>query len=146
MMTIPITHGIILQAVNATSVSGAVQQFLNQVGVPLFQAVLVVGGLSLIISIIMVILYTVEYMWHPTSFGRTSALTESIFHSKKLIYGPLGLFLSIYISLLVIGLASGNTVLVNNAGTYALDILRGMLTETANLFGYLIQHALSTGP
>jgi hypothetical protein len=137
---------IILQTGNVTSVNAVVQQFLNQVGIPLFQIVLVVGGLSLVISIIMVILYTVEYMWHPTSFGRTSALTESIFHSKKLIYGPLGLFLSIYISLLVIGLASGNPTLVQNAGTYALDILRGMLTETANLFGYLIKHAVSATP
>ncbi|KUO82206.1 MAG: hypothetical protein AT718_11280 [Vulcanisaeta sp. JCHS_4] len=73
---------ILLQAGNVT-ISSAVNQFVNEVGVPAFDAVLFIGGLSFIIAIVMAILHFVEYLWHPTSFGRTSALTEAIFHAKK---------------------------------------------------------------
>jgi hypothetical protein len=154
-MTAPIIHGIMLQAgnvtsnatsTNTTSISSAVNQIISQIGVPAMQIVLIVGGLSLIASIIMVVFYIVEYLWHPTSFGRTSALTEAILHSKKLIIGPLALFLLIYMSLLAIGLASNNSQITQSAGTYALQILQAMLTETANLFNNLIQHALKTTP
>jgi hypothetical protein len=138
---------ILLQAGNVTSgVGSAVNQFINQIGVPALQIVLIIGGLSLIISIIMVVFYIVEYLWHPTSFGRTSALTEAIFHSKKLIIGPLALFLLIYISLLAIGLAGNNPQITQNAGAYAAQILQAMLTETASLFSGLIQHALKPTP
>jgi len=139
-MTIPI-----LQAGNVT-ISSAVNQFVNEVGVPAFDAVLFIGGLSFIIAIVMAILHFVEYLWHPTSFGRTSALTEAIFHAKKPIYGALGIFLAIYITLLAIGLASGNATLAQNAGTYALEVLEAMLRETASVFNYLIQHAMTTSP
>jgi hypothetical protein len=139
-MTIPI-----LQAGNVT-ISSAVNQFVNEVGVPAFDAVLFIGGLSFIIAIVMALLHFVEYLWHPTSFGRTSALTEAIFHAKKPIYGALGIFLAIYITLLAIGLASGNTTLTQNAGTYALEVLEAMLRETASVFNYLIQHAMTTSP
>ena len=138
---------IMLQAGNVTSgVSSVINQFINQIGVPALQVVLIVGGLSLIVSIIMVILHFTEYLWHPTSFGRTSALTEAIFHSKKAILAPLGLFLSIYISLLAIGLMSGNPELTNNAGTYALMLLQAMLRETANALAYMIKQAVSATP
>jgi hypothetical protein len=139
-MTIPI-----LQAGNVT-ISSAVNQIVNEVGVPAFDAVLFIGGLSFIIAIVMALLHFVEYLWHPTSFGRTSALTEAIFHAKKPIYGALGIFLAIYITLLAIGLASGNATLAQNAGTYALEVLEAMLRETASVFNYLIQHAMTTSP
>jgi hypothetical protein len=136
---------ILLQAGNVT-ISSAVNQFVNEVGVPAFDAVLFIGGLSFIIAIVMALLHFVEYLWHPTSFGRTSALTEAIFHAKKPIYGALGIFLAIYITLLAIGLASGNAALTSNAGTYALEVLEAMLRETASVFNYLIQHAMTTSP
>ena len=136
---------ILLQAGNVT-ISSAVNQIVNEVGVPAFDAVLFIGGLSFIIAIVMALLHFVEYLWHPTSFGRTSALTEAIFHAKKPIYGALGIFLAIYITLLAIGLASGNATLTQNAGTYALEVLEAMLRETASVFNYLIQHAMTTSP
>jgi hypothetical protein len=142
---------ILLQAgnvtgVNMTEVNSAINQFVNQIGVPALQITLIAGGLSFIVSIIMLILHFIEYLWHPTSFGRTSALTEAIFHAKKPIYGALGIFLAIYITLLAIGLASGNATLTQNAGTYALEVLEAMLRETASVFNYLIQHAMTTSP
>ena len=141
LMTIPI-----LQAGNATGIGGAFNQIITQIGVPLFDAVLFIGGLSFIIAIIMMVLYFIEYLWHPTSFGRTSALTEAVFHVKRVVYGALGVFLGIYLALLVIGLASGNATLTQNAGTYALEVLEAMLRETASVFNYLIQHAMTTSP
>jgi hypothetical protein len=142
---------ILLQAgnvtgVNMTEVNSAINQFVNQIGVPALQITLIAGGLSFIVSIIMLILHFIEYLWHPTSFGRTSALTEAIFHAKKPIYGALGIFLSIYISLLTIGLESGNPTLVHNAGAYALWLLQAMLRETANALAYMIKQALSATP
>jgi hypothetical protein len=136
---------ILLQVGNVT-IGSVVNQFVNEVGVPLFDAVLFIGGLAFIIAIVMAILHFVEYLWHPTSFGRTSALTEAIFHAKKPIYGALGIFLAIYITLLAIGLASGNAALTSNAGTYALEVLEAMLRETASVFNYLIQHAMTASP
>ena len=136
---------ILLQAGNVT-ISSAINQIVNQVGVPVFDAILFVGGLSFIIAIIMMVFYFIEYLWHPTSFGRTSALTEAVFHVKRVVYGALGVFLGIYLALLVIGIASGDAALTQNAGTYALEILEAMLRETANVFNYLIQHAVTTSP
>jgi hypothetical protein len=136
---------ILLQAGNVT-ISSAVNQIVEQVGVPVFDAILFVGGIAFITPFIIMLAYTIEYLIHPTSFGRSTALSEAITHAKRPILGALFIFLGIYIGLFIMGLASGNTTLTQNAGTYALEILEAMLRETASVFSLLIKHALSTTP
>ena len=142
-MTTPI-H-ILLQAGNVT-ISSAVNQIIEQVGVPVFDAILFVGGIAFITPFIIMLAYTIEYLIHPTSFGRSTALSEAITHAKRPILGALFIFLGIYIGLFIMGLASGNATLTQNAGTYALEVLEAMLRETASVFNYLIQHAMTTSP
>ena len=136
---------ILLQAGNVT-ISSAVNQIIEQVGVPVFDAILFVGGIAFITPFIIMLAYTIEYLIHPTSFGRSTALSEAITHAKRPILGALFIFLGIYIGLFIMGLASGNATLTQNAGTYALEILEAMLRETASVFSLLIKHALSTTP
>jgi len=92
------------------------------------------------------IAYLIEYMLHPTSWGRSAALTEAINHIKKPIAFTLALFLGIYLSLLVAGLVSNNSKITQNASTYAAQILKAMLDEVANLFTTAVQNALKTTP
>jgi hypothetical protein len=136
---------ILLQAGNVT-ISSAVNQIVEQVGVPVFDAILFVGGIAFITPFIIMLAYIIEYLIHPTSFGRSTALSEAITHAKRPILGALFIFLGIYIGLFIMGLASGNATLTQNAGTYALEVLEAMLRETASVFNYLIQHAMTTSP
>jgi hypothetical protein len=135
------TPHVILQTGNATSISSVLNQFVSQVGVPVFDAILFIGGVSFIIAIILSLLYLVEYLWHPTSWGKTSALSEAITHAKRPILGAFGMFLIIYITLLVIGLVSGESSLASNAVAYAFEILKSMFKVTVSILGYLLQHA-----
>ena len=84
-MTAPIIHGIMLQAGNVASNATAVaNQIIEQVGVPAVQVLLLVGGFALLISMLMFpIAYLIEYMLHPTSWGRSAALTEAINHIRN---------------------------------------------------------------
>ena len=139
---------ILLQAGNVASNATAVaNQIIEQVGVPAVQVLLLVGGFALLISMLMFpIAYLIEYMLHPTSWGRSAALTEAINHIKKPIAFTLALFLGIYLSLLVVGLASNNSQITQHASTYAAQILQAMLNETANFFTTAVQQALKTTP
>jgi hypothetical protein len=92
------------------------------------------------------IAYLIEYMLHPTSWGRSAALTEAINHIKKPIAFTLALFLGIYLSLLVAGLVSNNSQITQHASTYAAQILQAMLDEVANFFTTAVQNALKTTP
>jgi len=152
-MTASIIHGIMLQAgiilqtgtssapSNATAVAN---QIINQIGVPAVQVLLLVGGFALFASMLMFpIAYLVEYMLHPTSWGRSAALTEAINHIKKPITFTLALFLGIYLSLLIAGLASGQNI---NATYYAQQILQAMFSEVVNFFNTAIQHAVKPTP
>jgi hypothetical protein len=147
-MTAPIIHGIMLQTGNVASNATAVaNQIIEQVGVPAVQVLLLVGGFALLISMLMFpIAYLIEYMLHPTSWGRSAALTEAINHIKRPIAFTLALFLGIYLSLLVAGLVSNNSKITQNASTYAAQILKAMLDEVANLFTTAVQNALKTTP
>jgi hypothetical protein len=74
---------ILLQSGNVT-IGSAVNQIVEQVGVPAMQILFAVGGFSLVISMLMFpAAYLIEYMLHPTSWGRSAALTEAINHIKK---------------------------------------------------------------
>jgi hypothetical protein len=143
-MTAPI-H-ILLQAGNVT-ISSAVNQIIEQVGVPAMQILFAVGGFALVISMLMFpAAYLIEYMLHPTSWGRSAALTEAINHIKKPIAFTLALFLGIYIFLLVAGLASNNPQITQNAANYAFEVLQAMFNEVVSIFTTAIQHALKTTP
>jgi hypothetical protein len=156
-MTAPIIHGIMLQAgimlqtgtssATGTNATAVANQIIEQVGVPAVQVLLLVGGFALLISMLMFpIAYLIEYMLHPTSWGRSAALTEAINHIKRPIAFTLALFLGIYLSLLVAGLVSNNSKITQNASTYAAQILKAMLDEVANLFTTAVQNALKTTP
>jgi hypothetical protein len=154
-MTAPIhillQTGIMLQTgtssatgINATAVAN---QIINQIGVPAVQVLLLVGGFALVISMLMFpAAYLIEYMLHPTSWGRSAALTEAINHIKKPIFFTLALFLGVYFSLLIAGLISHNSQITQNASTYAYEILQAMFNEVVYFFSTAIQHALSTTP
>ena len=138
------TTSISATGTNATAV---VNQIINQIGVPAVQVLLLVGGFALMASMLMFpIAYLIEYMLHPTSWGRSAALTEAINHIKKPIAFTLALFLGIYISLLVAGLVSNNSKITQNASTYAAQILKAMLDEAVNFFTTAVQNALKTTP
>jgi hypothetical protein len=137
---------ILLQAGNVT-ISSAVNQIVEQVGVPAMQILFAVGGFALVISMLMFpAAYLIEYMLHPTSWGRSAALTEAINHIKKPIAFTLALFLGIYIFLLVAGLASNNPQITQNAANYAFEVLQAMFNEVVSIFTTAIQHALKTTP
>jgi hypothetical protein len=137
---------ILLQAGNVT-ISSAVNQIIEQVGVPAMQILFAVGGFALVISMLMFpAAYLIEYMLHPTSWGRSAALTEAINHIKKPIAFTLALFLGIYIFLLVAGLASNNPQITQNAANYAFEVLQAMFNEVVSIFTTAIQHALKTTP
>jgi hypothetical protein len=137
---------IMLQAGNVT-ISSAVNQIIEQVGVPAMQILFAVGGFALVISMLMFpAAYLIEYMLHPTSWGRSAALTEAINHIKKPIAFTLALFLGIYIFLLVAGLASNNPQITQNAANYAFEVLQAMFNEVVSIFTTAIQHALKTTP
>jgi len=153
-MTAPIIHGIMLQAgiilqtgtsstpSNATAV---VNQIINQIGVPALNVILTIGGFALFASMLMFpAAYLIEYMLHPTSWGRSAALTEAINHIKKPIAFTIALFLAIYLSLLIAGLASNNPNITNNAAKYAQQILYAMFNHVVNLFTTAIQQATKT--
>ena len=137
---------ILLQAGNVT-ISSAVNQIIEQVGVPAMQILFAVGGFALVISMLMFpAAYLIEYMLHPTSWGRSAALTEAINHIKKPIAFTLALFLGVYIFLLVAGLASNNPQITQNAAGYAFEVLQAMFNEVVSIFTTAIQHALKTTP
>jgi len=137
---------ILLQAGNVT-IGSAVNQIVEQVGVPAMQILFAVGGFALVISALMFpAAYLIEYMLHPTSWGRSAALTEAINHIKKPITFTLALFLGIYIFLLVAGLASNNPQITQNAANYAFEVLQAMFNEVVSIFTTAIQHALKTTP
>jgi hypothetical protein len=71
-------------------------------------------------------------------------LTEAINHIKKPIAFTLALFLGIYISLLVAGLASNNPQITQNAAGYAFEVLQAMFNEVVSIFTTAIQQALKT--
>jgi len=111
------------------------------------QILFAVGGFALVISMLMFpAAYLIEYMLHPTSWGRSAALTEAINHIKKPITFTLTLFLGIYFFLLVAGLASNNPQITQNAAGYAFEVLQAMFNEVVNIFTTAIQHALKTTP
>jgi len=135
---------ILLQAGNVT-ISSAVNQIIEQVGVPAMQILFAVGGFALVISMLMFpAAYLIEYMLHPTSWGRSAALTEAINHIKKPIAFTLALFLGIYIFLLVAGLASNNPQITQNAANYAFEVLQAMFNEVVSIFTTAVQQALKT--
>jgi len=137
---------ILLQAGNVT-IGSVVNQIIEQVGVPAMQILFAVGGFALVISMLMFpAAYLIEYMLHPTSWGRSAALTEAINHIKKPITFTLALFLGIYIFLLVAGLASNNPQITQNAAGYAFEVLQAMFNEVVSIFTTAIQHALKTTP
>jgi hypothetical protein len=135
---------ILLQSGNVT-IGSAVNQIVEQVGVPAMQILFAVGGFSLVISMLMFpAAYLIEYMLHPTSWGRSAALTEAINHIKKPITFTLALFLGIYLFLLVAGLASNNPQITQNAANYAFEILQAMFNEVVSIFTTAIKQALKT--
>jgi len=106
-----------------------------------------VGGFALVISMLMFpAAYLIEYMLHPTSWGRSAALTEAINHIKKPIAFTLALFLGIYIFLLVAGLASNNPQITQNAANYAFEVLQAMFNEVVSIFTTAIHQALKPTP
>jgi hypothetical protein len=137
---------ILLQAGNVT-ISSAVNQIVEQVGVPAMQILFAVGGFALVISMLMFpTAYLIEYMLHPTSWGRSAALTEAINHIKKPITFTLALFLGIYLSLFIAGLVSNNPQITHNAANYAFEILQAMFSEVVSIFTTAIHQALKSIP
>ena len=131
--------GIMLQTGNSINVNGAINQIVNQIGVPIFDAMLAIGGFSFIITLLYFIVHFARYMLHPTSWGRSAALSEAIYHIERLIYVPLGIFLGTYLFLFIAGLVSGQ-----NMTQYAGQILQAMFMEVVNILKTLIHSALST--
>jgi len=133
---------IMLQAGNVT-ISSAVNQIISQIGVPAMQILFAVGGFSFIISVAYFIVHFAKYLWHPTQWGRSAALSEAIYSIERPIYVVVGIFLGIYLLLFFAGLASGQSI---NAAGYAFEILQAMLKEVVYVLTTLIKHAVSTTP
>jgi nitrate reductase gamma subunit len=107
------------------------------------QVLLAIGGFSFIISLVYFIVHFAKYLLHPTSWGRSAALSEAIYSIERPIYVVVGIFLGIYLLLLIVGFASGQSI---NAGQYAAQLLQAMLKETVNVLTTLIKQAVSATP
>lgn len=94
---------VILQTGNVTAVNATkvVNEVVNAVVSPVFKALLAIGGLAFLIGIGMILYNVIEYIVHPTSFGRSGALSEVFGHHKRIIGGALGIWLSIYVIFLI---------------------------------------------
>jgi len=141
-MTAPIIHGIMLQT-GGLNITSTVHQVINQIGVPIFDVILAIGGFSFLIVLGYFAVHIVKYMIHPTSWGRSAALSEAIYHVERLIYVLALIFLGTYLFLFFAGLASGQHI---NAAYYAGQILQAMLSEAINVLKTAIHSALKTTP
>ena len=93
----------------AGSVGYAINQVFSSVVEPFFDALLIIGGIAFLISIMMILYNFIEYLIHPTSFGRSGALSEIFGHGKRIIFGALGLWLVIYFIFLIGNLVGATT-------------------------------------
>ena len=136
---------VILQAGNATGIPSPTQ-FANAVSStvmgPLLGWLLAAGGAAFLVAIMMIIYNFFEYMMHPTSWGRTAAISEVFSHGKRIIFGALGLWLIIYIISLILELGGVN---VNPAAT-AGQVFTAEFQWLWYFLHTALQHALSTTP
>ncbi|MGC8542543.1 MAG: hypothetical protein ACP5NQ_01275 [Vulcanisaeta sp.] len=122
--------GIILQtSVNATEV---INEVMNSVVAPAFNILLTIGGLAFLVGIGAILYNLYEYVIHPTSFGRSGALSEVFGHHKRLIGGALGTWLSIYLIFLIAAMLSGQSNPAQVASTAAWRVLEAMFTNLLN--------------
>ena len=129
----PTTH-VILQTGSAGS---AVNQIFGAVISPFFQVLLMVGGIAFLVGIMMILYNFIEYLIHPTSFGRSGALSEVFGHGKRIIFGALGLWLVIYFIFLIGNLAGATTA---NPATVAWQVF----TAEFKLLYYYLSKALTS--
>ncbi|ADN49562.1 hypothetical protein [Vulcanisaeta distributa] len=117
-----ITH-IVLQTGNTINATQVVNEVVSTVVSPIFNALLAIGGLALLIGIGMILYNTVEYIVHPTSFGRSGALNEIFGHHKRIIGGALGIWLSIYIIFLIASMIGASSANPASEATYVLILM-----------------------
>ncbi|ADY01218.1 hypothetical protein VMUT_1011 [Vulcanisaeta moutnovskia 768-28] len=121
---------IVLQAsVNATEV---INEVMNSVVGPAFNILLTIGGLAFLVGIGAILYNLYEYVIHPTSFGRSGALSEVFGHHKRLIGGAFGTWLSIYLIFLIAAMLSGQANPAQVASTAAWQVLEAMFTNLLN--------------
>jgi hypothetical protein len=136
----------VVNNVTSINVTSVVNNLVESVAAPALSIILLIGGFALMAPLIIALAYIIEYLIHPVSYSRTTALAEAINHAKRPILAAVAVFLFIYVPLLVIGLLSNNAQLTGNAANYALGILQDMLKEVANLFSELFNYALKSTP
>ena len=104
MGPIHVTLGIMLQAGNITGLPSA-SQLGNEIATgilsPIIGYVELGMGIAFIVAVVSIMYHFAEYMFHFTSWGRTAALNEVFSHGKKIIFGSLGLWLTMYAILLI---------------------------------------------
>ena len=131
---IHVTLGVMLQT---GSVGSAVNQIFNTVISPFFQALLMVGGIAFLVSIMMILYNFIEYLIHPVSYGRTGALNEVFGHGRRIIFGALGLWLIIYLIFLI-----GS--LVGATGANPAQVATQVFTAEFKLLYYYLSKALTS--
>ncbi|WP_054854555.1 hypothetical protein [Vulcanisaeta distributa] len=131
---------VVLQTGNVTAINATnvVNEVVNAVVSPVFKALLAIGGLAFLIGIGMILYNVVEYIVHPTSFGRSGALSEVFGHHKRIIGGALGIWLSIFLIFFIAGLLTNPTSAVSTASSEATWILTQMFENLAKYVGMAI--------
>ena len=150
MGPIHVTLGIILQAGNATgNITGlpSPSQLGNEIATgilsPIIGYVELGMGIAFIVAVVSIMYHFAEYMFHFTSWGRTAALNEVFSHGKKIIFGSLGLWLTMYAILLIFQLVGVKGV---NPASTAWQIFQGEFVQIWNLLHTALQHATSPTP
>ena len=140
MSPIHVTLSIILQTGNATGLPSA-SQLANQVAQgflgPMLGYMEAAMGIAFVVVIMMIIYNFVEYWMHPTSFGRSGAISEIFSHGRRLIFGAFGLWLALYIILFILQLGGAH---INPAQT-AWAIFQDEFKMIGNILQTAIQHA-----
>ncbi|GAB6943968.1 hypothetical protein JCM14467A_07500 [Vulcanisaeta sp. JCM 14467] len=131
--SILLTVGLhVMLQTSTSSITNAVNEAMsdinNMILVPGFQAALTIGGAALLFTIFMVILRFIEHMVHPTSWGRTSALTELINHFKQIVGAAIAIWLIIFLIFFSIPIMSGQVPNPTAAAEVAGKILAAMFT------------------
>ena len=134
---------IILQAGNATGIINAINEIGSTTGAEFFGAVLAAGGLSFMIAIAMALFYFIEHQIHPTSFGRSAAISEVYSHIKKIIGGAIGIWLFIYIVFTIISMAGVTGI---NPTAVAGEVFTAEFKWLYYFLNIAIKHAVASTP